>query len=150
VRESALLALAFMKGTMRAAAIDRTGPPSVLKLHTRPIPDPAPHEVLIALHASGVGVWDADIRNGWWPRGRPKFPLVLGTDGAGTVAEKGSSVRRFNVGDRVWAYEFTNAKSGFYAEYVAVNADHVGQVPRRLDLQHAGAAAVTALTALQG
>jgi NADPH2:quinone reductase len=135
---------------MKAAAIDRFGPPSALKLHTLPVPEPAPHEVLIALHASGIGVWDADIRKGWWPRGRPKFPLVLGTDGAGTVVQKGSRVRRFDVGDRVWAYEFTNGKGGFYAELVAVNADHVGRVPKRLDLLHAGAGAVTALTALQG
>jgi NADPH:quinone reductase-like Zn-dependent oxidoreductase len=45
--------------------------------------------VLIALQAAGVGVWDADIRGGWWPSGRPRFPLVLGTDGAGVVAAKG-------------------------------------------------------------
>jgi NADPH2:quinone reductase len=135
---------------MKSAAIDRFGPPSVLKLHSLPVPEPAPNEVLIALHASGIGVWDTDIRKGWWPRGRPKFPLVLGTDGAGTVAAKGSRVRRLNVGDRVWAYEFTNSKGGFYAEFVAVNADHVGHIPRRLDLQQAGAAAVTALTAFQG
>src|SRR5207249_4836771 len=41
-------------------------------------------------------------------------------------------------------------KGGFYAEYVAVKAEHVGRMPRRLDLLQAGAAAVTALTALQG
>lgn len=135
---------------MKAAAIDRFGPPSVLKLNELPVPKPAPNEVLIALTASGVGVWDADVRKGWWPRGRPAFPLVLGTDGAGTVAAKGARVRRFSIGERVWAYEFANPKGGFYAEYVAVNAAHVGHVPRRLDLLHAGAAAVTALTALQG
>ena len=49
---------------MKAAAIDRFGPPSVLKLHTLPVPDAGPGEVLIALHAAGVGVWDADIRGG--------------------------------------------------------------------------------------
>jgi NADPH:quinone reductase-like Zn-dependent oxidoreductase len=139
-----------IKKTMRAAAIDRFGPPSVLKIHTLPVPEPGPREVLIALHAAGVGVWDTDIRGGWWPAGRPKFPLVLGTDGAGIVVGKGARVRRFDIGDRVWAYEFVNPKGGFYAEYVAVNADHVGDVPRRLDLLHAGAAAVTGLTALQG
>ncbi len=122
----------------------------MLKLHPLPIPEPSPNEVLIALHAAGVGVWDADIRKGWWPRGRPRFPLVLGTDGAGTVAAKGARVRRFEIGERVWAYEFANPKGGFYAEYVAVNAANVGHVPRRLDLLHAGAATVTALTALQG
>ena len=135
---------------MKAAAIDRFGPPSVLELNDLPVPKPAPNEVLIALTASGVGVWDADIRKGWWPRGRPAFPLVLGTDGAGTVAAKGARVRRFSIGESVWAYELANPKGGFYAEYVAVNAAHVGRVPPRLDLLHAGAAAVTALTALQG
>jgi NADPH:quinone reductase len=52
---------------MKAAAIDRFGPPSVLKLHTLPVPQPDAGELLIALHAAGVGVWDADIRDGWWP-----------------------------------------------------------------------------------
>ncbi|MDB6043942.1 MAG: Bifunctional protein: zinc-containing alcohol dehydrogenase [Gammaproteobacteria bacterium] len=141
---------ANQSGTMKAAAIERFGPPAVLKLHELPVPQPAPNEVLIALQASGVGVWDADIRKGWWPRGRPQFPLVLGTDGAGLLAAKGARVRRFEVGERVWAYEFINAKGGFYAEYVAVRAENVGRVPERLDLLHAGAATVTALTALQG
>ncbi|HMH43554.1 MAG TPA: hypothetical protein VK557_08730, partial [Pyrinomonadaceae bacterium] len=51
---------------MKAAAINRFGPPSVLKLRTLPIPQLGAGEVLIALHAAGVGVWDADIRDGWW------------------------------------------------------------------------------------
>ena len=135
---------------MKAAAIDRFGPPSVLKLHELPVPEPGPNEVLIALHVAGVGVWDADIRKGWWPSGRPKFPLVLGTDGAGVVAAKGARVRRFETGERVWVYEFANPKGGFYAEYVAVKAEHVAPVPRRLNPLEAGAAVVTALTALQG
>jgi NADPH:quinone reductase-like Zn-dependent oxidoreductase len=135
---------------MKAAAIDRFGPPSILKLHTLPVPEPGPGEVLIALHAAGVGVWDADIRGGWWPEGRPKFPVVLGTDGAGVITAKGKRTRRFKIGDRVWAYEFINPKGGFYAEYVAIKASNVAPVPRQLDLLHAGAAAVTGLTALQG
>jgi len=133
---------------MKAAAIDRFGPPKVLTLHNLPVPNPGPGDLLIALHAAAVSVWDAEVRNGtWWPGGRRKFPLVLGTDGAGIVAAKGARVRRFRVGDRVWAI---NPRRGFYAEYVVVNAQHAGRVPRRLDLLRAGAAAVTGLTALQG
>ncbi|HEV7796668.1 MAG TPA: hypothetical protein VGO73_00825, partial [Pyrinomonadaceae bacterium] len=75
--------------TMRAAAIDGFGPPSVLKIREVPTPEPGPGEVLIALHAAGVGVWVGDIRAGWWPKGKPKFPLILGTDGAGIVVAKG-------------------------------------------------------------
>ncbi|SPE59963.1 hypothetical protein SBV1_360030 [Verrucomicrobia bacterium] len=100
---------------MRAAAIDRFGPPSVLTIHALPVPEPDPNEVLIELYAAGVGVWDADIRGGWWPEDAepPNFPLVLGTDGAGVVAKAGAEVRDFHPGDRVWAYEFINPKGGF-------------------------------------
>ncbi|MDB5300300.1 MAG: Alcohol dehydrogenase zinc-binding domain protein [Phycisphaerales bacterium] len=136
--------------TMKAAAIDRFGPPDVLTLHTVPTPKPGPGEVLIAVHGAGIGVWDTEIRAGWWPAGKPKFPIVLGTDGAGLIVAKGTGVRRFSIGDRVWAFEFINPKGGFYAQFVAVNAEHAGLVPERLDLLHAGAAAVTGLTALQG
>jgi NADPH:quinone reductase-like Zn-dependent oxidoreductase len=136
---------------MNAAAIDRFGPPEVLTLHTLPVPDPGSREVLIEMHAAGVGVWDAEVRDGSWrPYGRARFPLVIGTDGAGVVVAKGSSVRRFNLGDRVWAYHYANPKGGFYAEYVAVDAARVGHVPVLLDLLQAGAGAVTSLTALQG
>jgi NADPH2:quinone reductase len=135
---------------MRAAAIDRFGGPKVLTIHTLPVPTVGPREVLIAVHTAGVGSWDADIRAGWWPQGRPRFPLVLGTDGAGWIAAVGSGVRRFRRNDRVYAYNFINPKGGFYAEYVAIRADRAGHVPRRLDLKRAGAIATTGLTALQG
>jgi NADPH:quinone reductase len=137
--------------TMKAAAIDQFGTPSVLKLHTLPVPEAGPREVLIALHSAGVGVWDASIRDGsWQPAGRPKFPFVPGTDGAGIVLAKGGRVRRFRIGERVYAYDYANPKGGFYAEYVAVDANHAGRVPRGLELLHAGATVTTGLTALQG
>jgi NADPH:quinone reductase len=137
-------------GTMKAAAIDRFGPPEVLTLHTLPIPQPGPTEVLIALYGAGVGVWDAELRAGTYTTGKERFPLVLGTDGAGIVAARGARVRRFDIDDRVWAYEFSNPKGGFYAEFVAVKAEHVGPAPQTLTLLEAGASAVTGLTALQG
>jgi NADPH:quinone reductase-like Zn-dependent oxidoreductase len=136
--------------TMRAAAIDRFGPPEVLALHTLPVPKPGPHEVLIQLFAAGVGIWDAKIRAGEWAEDKERFPQVLGTDGAGIVAACGPSVERFRPWEEVWAYEYGNPKGGFYAEYVAVNAEHVGHRPKQLGMIEAGAAAATGLTALQG
>src|SRR5262249_40546963 len=115
---------------------------------TLPVPRPGPRQILIAVEAAGVGSWDESIRDGSWKLGgRTKFPLVLGTDGAGIVVATGARVRRFRVGDRAWAYDF---KAGFYAEYAAVNEAAAGRVPRRLDLLQAGTGAVTGLTALQG
>jgi NADPH:quinone reductase len=75
---------------------------------------------------------------------------VPGVDGAGIVVARGARVRRFQLGDRVYAYEFGNRQGGFYAEYAAAHAKHVGRVPKGLDLRDAGAVAATGLTALQG
>jgi NADPH:quinone reductase-like Zn-dependent oxidoreductase len=55
-----------------------------------------------------------------------------------------------HIGDSVWAYEYENPKGGFYAEYVAVAADHASPKPKSLDMLRAGAAAVTSLTAQEG
>jgi NADPH2:quinone reductase len=137
--------------TMHAVALDHGGGPEVLALRTLPVPEVAPQEVLIALDTAGVASWDASIRENpdAWGKHRPR-PLVLGTDGSGHIAAIGSSVQGFKVGDPVYAYSFDNPKGGFYAEYVAVAADHVGHVPANLDLRDAGAIGTTALTALQG
>ena len=136
--------------TMKAAAIDRTGGPEVITLHTLPVPKPAADEVLIAVHTAGVAIWDAHLRA--HPQGikHSAFPLVLGTDGAGTVAAVGEKVTRFKVGDQVYSYSWDNPHGGFYAEYVAVPAERVGHVPQGLTLRQAGAIATTGLTAIQG
>jgi len=136
--------------SVRAAAIDRFGGPEVLTIHSLPVPVADPSEVLIAIDTAGVGIWDTEMRAGKWTSGRRRFPLVLGTDGAGTIAAVGSRIRRFDVGDAVYAYSFDNPKGGFYAEYVAVPAEAVGHIPKRLDLRQAGAIPTTGLTALQG
>jgi NADPH2:quinone reductase len=137
-----------LPATMRAAAIEAFGGPRALSIHTLPVPSPAADEVVIATNTVGVAPWDADMREGWSPTGRrPRFPLVLGTDGSGTIAAIGTKVRRFAVGDRVYGAGYP--AGGFYSEYVAVSAEHVGHVPKGVDLEHAGAM-VNGLTALPG
>ncbi len=145
------LKMKAIPGAMKASALKVFGPPSVLTEHILPVPLPDPGEVLIELHAAGVGSWDAAERDGSWkPFTRPKFPLILGTDGAGIVVAKGPHVRRFDIGDRVWASDYKNPKGGFYAEYAAVKVENVGVLPRRLDFREAAAGLTTGLTALQG
>lgn len=136
--------------TMEAAAIDRFGPASLLKVHRLAVPKPGPNQVLIEVHAAGVGIWDAQTRDGKWAEGSEQFPLVLGADGAGVVVARGERVRRLSIGESVWAYQYANPKGGFYAEYTAVDADNAAPIPKSLDLLHAGAGAVTSLTAQQG
>ena len=82
---------------MRAAAIDRFGPPSVLKIHDLPEPALGAQEVLIAIDTAGVGIWDAKTRAGKWAEGGEEFPLILGVDGAGTVVAAGSHLQSRSV-----------------------------------------------------
>src|SRR6266480_4537155 len=136
--------------TMQAAAIDRAGGPEVITLHTLPVPKPAADEVVIAVDTAGVAIWDAHLRRHPQSITHSAFPLVLGTDGAGTVAAMGAKVKRFKVGDQVYSYSWDNPHGGFYAEYVAVPAERVGHIPQGLSLRQAGAIATTGLTAIQG
>jgi NADPH2:quinone reductase len=136
---------------MRAAAINLFGGPEVLTMQELPVPELDEGEVLIALDTAGIGSWDAEMRSGWYPDGQqPRFPLVLGTDGSGRVAALGSHIRRFEIGEAVYAYIFANPKGGFYAEYVAVVAEKVAPIPKGLAMRQAGAIPTTALTAIQG
>jgi len=135
---------------MQAAAIDAAGDSSALTLHTLPVPELDANEVLIALDTAGVAVWDIGIRRHPTEIKHSHFPLVLGTDGSGTIAAIGSGVHDFKIGDRVYSYSWDNPKGGFYAQYVAVPAERVGHIPNGLSLTQAGAIGTTALTALQG
>jgi NADPH2:quinone reductase len=135
---------------MEAAAIDRFGGPDVIVVRALPVPSIDANEVLIAIDTAGVGPWDTWIRAGRSAGRKPHFPLILGTDGAGIVAAVGARVRRLTVGEKVYSYSWANPKGGFYAQYVAVAADRVAPIPKKLDLEHAGAIATTGLTALQG
>jgi len=134
--------------TMKAAAIDRFGGPEVLELRSLPVPRPKARQVLIRLDTAGIGVWDPEVREGEVELGRKrKFPRVIGNDGAGIVVAVGSGVRRFKVGDRVYAFAY---QGGFYAEYVAVPVDDVARIPPRLDPREAGALGADGITALRG
>jgi NADPH:quinone reductase-like Zn-dependent oxidoreductase len=131
-------------------AIDRFGGPDVLTMHTLPMPEVGANEVLIAVHTAEVGGWDAQVRDGSMSEKKPRFPLVLGGGGSGTVAAVGSRVKRFKIGDPVYSFAWENPKGGFYAEYVAVPAETAAPVPAPLDLTQAGAIPIAALTAIQG
>ena len=85
---------------MLAAAIDRFGDADEITIQTLPLPALAPNEVMISIDIAGVGPWDAKIRAGSYPDRKPRFPLVLGIDGAGIVVAAGSRKRRLKVGDK--------------------------------------------------
>ena len=141
------------RSTMRAAALDRFGGIENIQLKNLPVPEPGPDEVLLRIESAGVGVWDPYEREGEFAKmfgTEPKFPYVLGSDGAGTIAAVGNQVRGFKEGDRAYALALTNPKGGFYAENAAVKAQNVSPIPKKLSVEQAGVMPVDALTALRG
>src|SRR5689334_20167606 len=137
--------------TMQAAAIDKFGGP--ITPHTLPVPRVGADEILIRIESAGVGVWDPFEREGGFAKmmgSKPTFPYVLGSDGAGTVADVGERVSGFKKGDRVYALALANPKGGFYAQYAAVKATDASPIPGKLTVEQAGVLPVDAITALCG
>jgi NADPH2:quinone reductase len=138
---------------MKAIAMDRFGGPETLALRTMPAPEVGPDEVLIHVESAGVGAWDPFEREGGFAREfgiEPKFPYVLGSEGAGTVAAVGERVTKFKEGDRVYASGLANPKGGFYSQYTAVKADNAAPIPANITTEQAGVLMVDAITALSG
>jgi NADPH:quinone reductase-like Zn-dependent oxidoreductase len=117
-------------------------------LESLPVPTPGADEVLIRLDVSGVGVWDPYVRSGELDLGASdRFPKVMGNDGAGTIVAIGDQAKRFQVGDRVYAYTM---RGGFYAQYVAVREEDVALVPPGVGGDEAGGLGADGITALRG
>jgi NADPH:quinone reductase-like Zn-dependent oxidoreductase len=134
---------------MRAVAIDAFGGPERLIVHELRVPELDRNEVLVRVDTAGVGIWDAKMRRGAFSRGK-SFPLVLGSEGSGTIASLGDDVQGLSIGDSVIGYAYGDKKGGFYAEYVALRAEHVAPMPQSLDFREAGTIPVAGLTALAG
>ena len=142
------------KDEMRAVTIDRFGGAEVLSVRNVPVPNPGPDQILIQVESAGVAVWDVAEREGMLAKRagiQPKFPWVLGAEGAGKVVAVGESVTGFREGDLVyggvWA---TNPKAGFQAEYTALKADEAWPIPSTITAEQAGALLVDGGTALTG
>lgn len=131
--------------TMKAAVLDKAGPPEALHLTSVPVPLLARGHVVIALDYASVGIWDVKQRTGEW--GAVKPGTILGADGSGIVVAVAPDVTRLRVGERVYSYSY---ESGFYAEYISVAADRVERVPDQLNQRIAGAMPCVALTAQSG
>lgn len=129
--------------TMLAAAFDHGGGPEVLTIHHLPTPKPRAGQVLIAVHAAGIGVWEADMRKS--PGQRAPFPIVLGSDAAGIIAAVGPGVSEFKVGDAVYG-----VANGSYAQYATARAQSIARIPKGMSFEQAGALAISGLSALEG
>lgn len=134
---------------MKAFILDRYKKKQPLRLGEMPEPTMGPGDVLVEIAAAGLNVLDAKIRNGEFKLLLPyKPPFVLGHDLAGTVIQVGSSVRRFKVGDEVYARP-RDGRIGTLAERIAVDEADVALKPKNLSMAEAASIPLVGLTAWQ-
>lgn len=118
---------------MKAIEIKAAGGPDMLELVERPVPRPKAGEVLVRAHAIGVGKPDVLFRTGVY-RWMPPLPAIPGSEMTGAIAEVGSGVAGFRIGQKVLVYHLGG---GCYAEAIAVPAAAVTPLPDAIDLDAA-------------
>jgi len=136
---------------MKAIVRDAYGPPDVLQLRDIDIPEISDEEVLVRVHAAGVGrdVWHVltglpyPIRLAGYGLRAPNNP-VIGSDVAGVVEALGKNVTRFQTSDEVFGIG-----KGSYAEYVCAREDKLAPKPKNLTFEQAAVLAIMGSTALQ-
>jgi NADPH:quinone reductase-like Zn-dependent oxidoreductase len=144
---------------MKAAVYDRYGPPDVIEVKEVEKPSIKDNEVLIKIHATTVSSGDSRARSLDVPAGfgiiarlffgifSPRQP-ILGTELAGDIEAAGKNVRKFKVGDQVFA--FPGAGFGCHAEYRAMPEDgSIALKPASLSYEEAAALSFGGTTALK-
>lgn len=136
------------QASMMAWRVHEFGPPETMQFERVLVPGASPGEVLVKVHATGVGPWDGWIRGGRSVLPQP-LPLTLGSDLSGEVASVGPDVTGLRVSDQV--YGVTNPRFiGAYAEYALASAAMIARKPTSLTHAEAASVPVIAVTAWQG
>ncbi len=145
---------------MKAMLLESKGAPFVMR--DVPMPVVNNDDVLIKLKASAFNHRDYYIQQGTYPR--TTYPIIIGSDGAGVVADVGANISRsllntevvinpsHNWGDnpKVQRKDFKVLgfpDSGTFAEYIAVPAKYVQPKPKHLTFEETAALALAGLTA---
>lgn len=143
---------------MKAIVYTKYGPPEVLYFKEVEKPIPKENEVLVKVKATTVTVADVRARSFtvptllWIPARlalgfrKPKKE-ILGTELAGEVESVGKKVKKFKVGDQVFAASLSGF--GAYAEYKCLPEDGpVSIKPTNITYEEAAAIPIGARTAL--
>ena len=147
---------------MKAVVLREVGGPEVLSAGEADDPRPGPGEVLVRLEAAALNHRDVWIRRGMYAG--IDLPVVLGSDGTGTVVEVGEGVDPAPIGRRVvinpsldWGDDeraqgpdfriLGLPDDGTYAELVKVPSGNVHPCPEGLSAAEAAAIPLAGLTA---
>ena len=133
---------------MRAVWYDRQGAADeVLVCGELPTPEAGHGEVRVRLEASGVNPSDTYRRRG--PPAMEYPRVVTNSDGAGVVDQVGPGVPPHWLGKRVWLYngQRNGRWMGTAAEYIALSADLITELPDQVSFAEGATLGVPAMTA---
>lgn len=142
---------------MRAAVVERYGPPEVVEVRDVPAPEVRRGRLLVRVRATAVTSADGRIRAARFPRGFGPFArlafgvrrprrTVLGGVFSGVVEEVGPGVSGFSVGDEVCG--MTGVSFGGHAELVCVPAAKTSRKPAGVSHEDAAGVLFGGATAL--
>jgi NADPH:quinone reductase-like Zn-dependent oxidoreductase len=134
---------------MKAFIVDRYRKNEPLRYGDMPEPVARQDDVLVEVHAAGLNPLDSKVRNGAFKAFIPyRPPFILGHDVAGVVVGIGANVRRFKLGDEVYARP-RDGRIGTFAERIAIDQADVALKPGTLSMEEAASLPLVALTVWQ-
>ncbi len=136
---------------MRAWLLDSISSLEALRLvDDATVPIPGEGEVLLRIRFAALNPADRYVAEGAYPA-KPKLPHVLGRDGVGQVVAVGARAQGHPIGSvrAIVRGETGVSEWGTFAEYVAVKAESLIDVPRDWSLEQAAGATLVYLTAHQ-
>ena len=129
---------------MKAIVYTAHGPSDVLTLAERPVPEPGPGEVRVAVRVSGVNPTDWKARSG----SSPAREQVPNQDGSGVVDAVGAGVPTERVGERVWLWEAAWQRSdGTAQEYLVLPEEQAVRLPDGASFELGASVGIPAMTA---
>lgn len=129
---------------MKAIIIKEFGDSSNLQMGDWETPRPESQQILVKVYATALNRADILQREGKYPPPLGASP-ILGLEIAGEVAQVGTAVSRWKVGDRV----FGLISGGGYAEYATIHEAMAIELPDNMSFETAAAIPEVFLTAYQ-
>jgi len=134
---------------MKAFTINKYSKKGGLLLSDMPSPAVKDNDVLVEIYAAGLNLLDSKIKSGEFKMILPyKFPLILGHDVAGIISKVGKNVKKFKVGDEVYARP-ADHRIGTFAEFIAIDEKDAALKPQNISMEEAASIPLVALTAWQ-
>ncbi len=136
---------------MKAVLVHEYGNPAAMRVEQTGIPKLQPDEILVRVNAASVNPVDWKVCDGMLKDKLPMaMPFIPGGDFSGTVAATGSEAAGVTIGMAVFGMTSTPGyRAGAFAQFVAVNANHVAAKPKTLSHEEAAGVPLAALTAWQ-